>query len=76
MPAPTPPISDAPPASSPTPPQTFDLTLEEYVQRLSGTDPRVELVNAFYADEHRTGQIKDSTENFEARYAAFQVRPA
>lgn len=65
-----------PPAPAPPPPPTsFDLTLEEYCMRLSGVDPCVEMVAGFHADERAAGRIKDSSENFDGRYAAFKVRP-
>lgn len=67
------------PAKDPTPvespPETFDLTLEEFCRRLSATDTRVEMVAGFYADETAAGRVKDSSEAFDTRYAAFQSRP-
>jgi hypothetical protein len=73
------PVTPAEPAPPPTPappaPTSFDLTLEEFCMRLSGADNRVEMVAGFHADERAKGVIKDSSENFEARYADFQVRP-
>ncbi|MFD3263211.1 hypothetical protein [Phenylobacterium ferrooxidans] len=60
----------------PTPPQTFDLTLEEFCARLSGSDRSVEMIAGFYSDERAKGVDKDTSENFTERYAAFATRPA
>jgi hypothetical protein len=58
------------------PPETFDLTVQEFCVRASQSDGRVELLWAFHADEVRNGHVKDSDANFTARYAAFAGRPA
>lgn len=55
---------------------TFDLTIEEFCQRKSVGDHRVELLGAFYADEVRAERVKDSEQNYESRYAAFAKNPA
>lgn len=60
----------------PEPPQTFDMTVEEFCRRLSGDDRRVEMIAAFFADERANGHVKASEEVFRARYADFQTRPA
>lgn len=66
----------ADPIVVPTPPQTFDLTLEEFCARLSGSDRGVEMIAGFYSDERAKGVDKDTSENFTERYAAFATRPA
>ena len=53
-----------------------DVTLTEFCMRLSSGDRRVEMIAGFYSDEKANGRSKDSIAHFEARYAAFQVRPA
>lgn len=63
----------APQAPAPT---TFDLTLEEFCQRLSMSDSRVELIAGFYSDERLNQHFKASVATFTERYEAFQVRPA
>lgn len=60
----------------PSPPETFDLTLEEFCARKSNTDNRVEMLGGFYADELRHGRVKDSEDAYVARLAAFETRPA
>jgi len=60
----------------PTPPETFDLTVEEYCARESARGAAVELLGGFHSDETVNGRVKDSEANFAARFAAFAVRPA
>lgn len=58
-------LSDTP---IPTP---FEITLGEFMQKLSQRDDRVEMVNAFYFGEKASGVIKDLESNFQARFGAF-----
>lgn len=67
--------ADAPVVEVPTPPQTFELTLEEYCRRLSATESSVELVHGFYTDEVRVGHRKDFSEAFDAALVDFKDRP-
>lgn len=69
------PASPEPPPAD-QPPVTFDLTLEEFCRRLSGTENRVEMIAGFYSDEARANHWKDSEAAFTARFDAFQIRPA
>lgn len=41
------------------------------MQKLSLRDGRVELVNAFYFTEKKTGVVKDLETKFQARFTAF-----
>ncbi|MGC1303238.1 MAG: hypothetical protein WA840_12775, partial [Caulobacteraceae bacterium] len=47
----------------------------EWCSRKSGSDKRVELLAAFYAEQVRTGNGRDTAANFDNRYAAFVSRP-
>jgi len=47
------------------------ITLKEYMIKLSGRDRRVELINAFAFTETRAGTVKDAESNFDARFTAF-----
>lgn len=67
-------LEDLKPADAP--PETFDLTVDEFCTRTSSTDRRVELLAGFRADEVRNGRIKDSEANFASRFLAFAARPA
>lgn len=51
-------------------------TLDEFCAAVSLTDRRVELIAGFYADERRNGRAIDTRDAWNARYAAFQSRPA
>jgi Mrp family chromosome partitioning ATPase len=52
-------------------PAAFQITLQEFMQKLSARDNRVELINAFYYTERQAGHIKDFEANFQARFVAF-----
>lgn len=60
--------------------QTVDsaepLSLQEFCKRLSTSEPRVELISGFEADERIAGSLKDTEQNFAKRYKAFINRPA
>lgn len=49
----------------------FQITLQEFMQKLSQRDNRVELINAFYYTERQAGHIKDFESVFQARFIAF-----
>lgn len=51
--------------------QPAEITLNEYVAKLSQRDRRVELVNAFYRSEKINGTVKDQESNFDARFVTF-----
>ncbi len=57
-------------------PDAFPLPLEEFCQRLSVNDSRVELIGGFYAAEKRSGNLKDTEAAYSARFAAFVSPPA
>jgi hypothetical protein len=57
-------------------PAEFPLTLEEYCTRVSATDQRVELLNAFAKHEIAAGHRKDVSSAFDRRYVAFANQPA
>ena len=52
------------------------LSLQEFCKRLSTTEPRVELISGFEADERIAGRLKDTEQEFAKRYQAFINRPA
>ena len=52
-------------------PSSFPLTLDEFCARLSGTDDRVELIGGFHAAEVRSGNVKDTSENYMDRFNKF-----
>ena len=47
------------------------ITLDEFLQKLSGRDKRVELVNGFYFTERQSGANKDYESNFQSRFVEF-----
>uniref|UniRef100_A0AAU6W2L2 Uncharacterized protein n=1 Tax=Pseudomonas phage Touem01 TaxID=3138548 RepID=A0AAU6W2L2_9VIRU len=47
------------------------ITLQEFMQKLSARDNRVELVNGFYYTERQRKTVKDFESNFQARFVAF-----
>jgi hypothetical protein len=49
----------------------FQITLQEFMQKLSQRDNRVELINAFFFTERQAGHIKDYESEFQARFVAF-----
>lgn len=53
-----------------------ELTASEFCMRLSRTDKRVEMIGAFHHSEKSSGKVKDTESAFQARYAAFLVKPA
>lgn len=57
-------------------PSDFPLSLNEFCTRLSTTDRRVELIGGFEHSERVAGVGKDTSANFEARFAAFAKQPA
>jgi hypothetical protein len=64
-------------SENPTPkePATFDLTLDEFCERLSESDRRVELIGAFHFSERQAGRLKDAESAYRARYQAFMKKP-
>lgn len=59
------PMSDTPPAAA------FEITLEEFMQKLSLRDDRVELVNAFFFTAKQKGVIKALESAFQAQFVDF-----
>lgn len=51
------------------------LTLNEFCQRLSQKDKRVELIAAFHYTETAAGTVKDVESAFADRFAAFINKP-
>ncbi|MNE61527.1 hypothetical protein D3C76_1597670 [compost metagenome] len=51
------------------------LTLTEFCTRLSQTERRVELIGAFEFDERSAGRLKDTAEQYGARFQAFITKP-
>ena len=54
----------------------FPLTIEEFVQRLSATDKRVELIHGFYVTEKSQGFLRATESDFRSRFKAFVNKPA
>lgn len=54
----------------------FPLSLDEFCQRLSASDNRVELIGAFHHVESSAGRVHDTSGNFTARFEAFINQPA
>lgn len=52
-----------------------DITLDEFCQRKSRADKRVELIGGFHHNERQANHVKDSEANFEIRFAAFINKP-
>lgn len=67
------PTAEVAPLSDTPVPAAFPITLDEFMQKLSQRDRRVELVNAFYFTEKAAGSIKDLESNFQARFGAFST---
>jgi hypothetical protein len=65
-----PPVEDVPMSDTPVP-AAFEITLDEFMQKLSLRDPRVELVNAFFFTAKQTGVIKALETTFQAQFADF-----
>ena len=53
----------------------YPLTLDEFCQRLSTTDRRVELIGAFEHMEKRAGHLKDIETAYRSRYEKFVNQP-
>lgn len=51
------------------------ITLDEFCQRLSKSDKRVELIAGFHADESSGGRFKDAESQYLARFGAFINKP-
>lgn len=62
-------VADATPQSEP------EVTLQEYLIRLSQRDSRIELINAFHFTETQDGHLKDTESRFDARLKAFSETP-
>lgn len=67
--------TSAAPAAAPVNPAIPDLTVEEFCTRLSASDRRVELINAFCFVERKAGHFKDAESNYQARFQAFANKP-
>lgn len=52
-------------------PAVFEITLDEFMQKLSMRDKRVEMVNAFYFTEKQKGSIKALESEFQAQFVDF-----
>lgn len=57
-------------------PADFPLSLDEFCQRLSATDKRVELIGAFHYFEKVAGRTQDTSDKYTARFEAFVNQPA
>ena len=65
------------PVAKATPEVTSEpLSLTEFCIRLSVKDKRVELVGGFEHSERVAGRLKDTAENYAARYDKFLNQPA
>lgn len=65
-----------PSAAAPDAIGDFPLSLDEFCQRLSKTDRRVEMIGAFYSVEKAAGRTKGLTREFTSRFEAFVKSPA
>ena len=66
------PVPDAPPPTPPPPPPPSPsalIPLNEFCERLSGTDSQFELIGAFALLERLAGRSSDTAANYAARYA-------
>jgi hypothetical protein len=54
----------------------FPISLDEFLQRLSQTDRRVELIHGFYAHEKKAGHVRGLESEFRTRFDAFINMPA
>jgi hypothetical protein len=52
-----------------------EMTLDEFLIRLSNTDRRPELLSGFYFVESRASRIKDTEAAFRGRFAAYINTP-
>lgn len=69
--------SETPSGLAPVPPaDAFPEPLEEFCQRLSVSDGRVELIGAFFSAEMAAQRVKDVPQTFLDRFQAFTAQPA
>lgn len=68
----TPLVEDVSMSDTPVP-AAFEITLDEFLQKLSLRDPRVEMVNAFYFIVKQKGVIKALETEFQAQFADFST---
>lgn len=54
----------------------FKITLDEFLQRLSQSDRRVELIHGFHAHEKRARHLRDTESNFRKSLEDFANKPA
>lgn len=59
----------------PAAPESFELSLDEFCQRQSAGDKRVELLSAFHYTERVAGRTKGNQADYLARYQEFAARP-
>ena len=52
-----------------------EITLDEFCQRHSQTDKRIELIAGFHSVELASGRIKDGEQAFAARFLDFVNKP-
>lgn len=71
----TTPVAAAAPTPAPVNPAIPDLTVEEFCTRLSASDRRVELINAFCFVERTAGHYKDAESNYQSRFQTFVNKP-
>ena len=72
-------IPAAKPSREPAPvvePGLLHVTAQQFCQRKSMADGRVELLNAFFRQETTAGRIKDSAEAYDVRLTEFADLPA
>lgn len=62
-----------PKSAADAPPE--QITVQEFCQRLSVTDKRVELIAGFYSVEMRESRFKDAEDQFRSRFEAFITKP-
>lgn len=75
-----PPAAEVPALPPPTQsvqaePDAYDLTLDEFCQRRSANDRRVELLHGFRADQRAKGRVKDTETGWVAALNEFAARP-
>lgn len=58
-----------------TPDEVDQITLDEFCQRHSKVDRRVELIGGFHSAEVRAGHAKDLEASYLARFEAFATKP-
>lgn len=67
------PLVDAPVQQLPA--AAFDLTVEEFCQRVSRERLAPETLGGFCASERASGRVKDSEDAYRQRLAAFEAQP-